>query len=197
MKTVILGSGEGTNAQAILQAKTSQLLGNAEIVAILSDKRESGILKIAQSHNIENRYLAPGPFNSKFDENAENAWIETMKEYEPDLIVLAGFMRILSPFFIDAFHGRILNLHPSLLPSFTGLHAVNQAFDHGVKISGCTVHWVNEDLDGGRIIAQAPVRIMQGDTVDMVRQKIQGVEHMLLPAVVRDLSIGSIPFPET
>ena len=173
MKTVILGSGQGTNAQAILQAKTSQLLGNAEIVAILSDKRESGILKIAQSHNIENRYLDPGPFNSKFDENAENAWIETMKEYEPDLIVLAGFMRILSPFFIDAFHGRILNLHPSLLPSFTGLHAVNQAFDHGVKISGCTVHWVNEDLDGGRIIAQAPVRIMQGDTVDMVRQKIQ------------------------
>ena len=197
MKTVILGSGQGTNAQAILQAKTSQLLGNAEIVAILSDKRESGILKIAQSHNIENRYLAPGPFNSKFDENAENAWIETMKEYEPDLIVLAGFMRILSPFFIDAFHGRILNLHPSLLPSFTGLHAVNQAFDHGVKISGCTVHWVNEDLDGGKIIAQAPVRIMQGDTVEMVRQKIQGVEHMLLPAVIRDLSIGSIPFPET
>ena len=197
MKTLILGSGQGTNAQAILQAKTSQLLGNAEIVAILSDKRESGILEIAQSHNIENRYLDPGPFNSRFDDNAEKAWIETMKEYEPDLIVLAGFMRILSPFFIEAFHGRILNLHPSLLPSFTGLHAINQAFDHGVKISGCTVHWVNEDLDGGRIIAQAPVRIMQGDTVDMVRQKIQGVEHMLLPAVIRDLSIGSIPFPET
>ena len=197
MKTVILGSGQGTNAQAIVQAKTSQLLGNAEIAAILSDKRESGILEIAQSHNIENHYLDPGPFNSRFDENAEKAWIETINEYEPDLIVLAGFMRILSPFFIDAFHGRILNLHPSLLPSFTGLHAVNQAFDHGVKISGCTVHWVNEDVDGGRIIAQAPVRIMQGDTVDMVRQKIQGVEHMLLPAVIRDLSIGSIPFPET
>ena len=197
MKTVILGPGQGTNARAIIQAKTSQLLGNAEIVAILSDKRDSGILKIAQSHNIENCYLEPGPFNSRFDDKAEKAWIETMKEYEPDCIVLAGFMRILSPFFIDTFHGRILNLHPSLLPSFMGLDAIKQAFDHGVKISGCTVHWVNEDLDGGRIIAQAPVRIMQGDTLEIVRQKIQGVEHMLLPAVIRDLSIGSIPFPET
>ncbi len=197
MKTVILGSGQGTNARAIIQAKTSQLLGNAEIVAILSDKRDSGILKIAQSHNIENRYLDPGSSNSRFDENSEESWIETIKEYEPDLIVLAGFMRILSPFFIDTFNGRILNLHPSLLPSFMGLDAIKQAFDHGVKISGCTVHWVNEDLDGGRIIAQAPVRIMQGDTLEMVRQKIQGVEHMLLPAVIRDLSIGSIPFLET
>ena len=106
-------------------------------------------------------------------------------------------MRILNPSFIDAFHGKILNLHPSLLPSFTGLNAVNQAFDHGVKISGCTVHWVNEKVDGGKIIAQAPVRIMQGDTVEMVRQKIQGVEHMLLPAVIRDLSVGSIPFPKS
>ncbi len=197
MKTVILGSGQGTNARAIVQAKTSQLLGNAEIVAILSDKRDSGILKIAQSHNIANRYLDPGSSNSRFDENSEKSWIETIKEYEPDLIVLAGFMRILSPLFIDTFHGRILNLHPSLLPSFMGLDAIKQAFDHGVKISGCTVHWVNEDLDGGRIIAQAPVRIMQGDTLEIVRQKIQGVEHMLLPAVVRDLSIGSIPFLES
>ena len=197
MKTLILGSGQGTNAKAIVQAKTSQLLGNAEIVAILSDNRESGILEIARTHNIDNRYLDPGSSNSRFDENSEKSWIETIKEYEPDLIVLAGFMRILSPFFIDTFNGRILNLHPSLLPSFMGLNAIKQAFDHGVKISGCTVHWVNEDLDGGRIIAQAPVRIMQGDTLEMVRQKIQGVEHMLLPAVIRDLSIGSIPFPET
>ena len=181
MKTLILGSGQGTNAKAIVQAKTSQLLGNAEIVAILSDNRESGILEIARTHNIDNRYLDPGSSNSRFDENSEKSWIETIKEYEPDLIVLAGFMRILSPFFIDTFNGRILNLHPSLLPSFMGLNAIKQAFDHGVKISGCTVHWVNEDLDGGRIIAQAPVRIMQGDTLEMVRQKIQGVEHMLLP----------------
>jgi len=197
MKTVILGSGKGTNAKAIVQAQTSQLLGNAEIIAILSDKRESGILEIAKDHNIENRYLDPGPFSSKFDEKSEQAWIETITGYEPDLIALAGFMRILNPSFIDAFQGKILNLHPSLLPSFTGLHAINQAFDHGVKISGCTVHWVNEEVDGGKIIAQAPVRIMQGDSVEMVRQKIQGVEHMILPAVIRDLSVGSIPFPES
>ena len=197
MKTVILGSGKGTNAKAIVQAQTKQLLGNAEIIAILSDKRESGILEIAKDHNIENRYLDPGPFNSKFDEKSEQAWIETIRGYEPDLIALAGFMRILRPSFIDAFEGKILNLHPSLLPSFTGLHAINQAFDHGVKISGCTAHWVNEEVDGGKIIAQAPVRIMQGDTVEMIRRKIQGVEHMILPAAIRDLSVGSIPFPES
>ena len=197
MKTVILGSGKGTNTKAIVQAQTSQLLGNAEIIAILSDKHESGILEIAKDHNIENRYLDPGPFGSNFDEKSEQAWIETITGYEPDLIALAGFMRILSPSFINAFQGKILNLHPSLLPSFTGLHAISQAFDHGVKISGCTAHWVNEEVDGGKIIAQAPVRIMQGDTVEMIRRKIQGVEHMLLPAVIRDLSVGSIPFPES
>lgn len=195
MKTVILGSGEGTNANAIVQAQSSQFLGNAEVVAILSDKQESGILEIAKSHKIENRYLDPGPFKTKFDEKSEQVWIETIRNYAPDLIVLAGFMRILNHRFLNAFPGMILNLHPSLLPSFKGLHAIDQAFDYGVKISGCTVHWVNDEVDAGKIIAQGPVRIMQGDTIEMVRQKIQGVEHMLLPAVIRDLSIGAVPFP--
>jgi phosphoribosylglycinamide formyltransferase-1 len=195
MKTVILGSGEGTNAKAIVQAQSSQLLGNAEVVAILSDKQESGILEIAKSPKIENHYLDPGPFNTKFDEKSEQVWIETIRNYAPDLIVLAGFMRILNQRFLNAFPGMILNLHPSLLPSFKGLHAIDQAFDYGVKISGCTVHWVNDEVDAGKIIAQGPVRIMQGDTIEMVRQKIQGVEHMLLPAVIRDLSIGAVPFP--
>jgi phosphoribosylglycinamide formyltransferase-1 len=195
MKTVILGSGEGTNANAIVQAQSSQLLGNAKVVAILSDKQESGILEIAKSHKIENRYLDPGSFNTKFDEKSEQVWIESIRNYVPDLIVLAGFMRILNTPFLNAFPGMILNLHPSLLPSFEGLHAIDQAFDYGVKITGCTVHWVNDEVDAGKIIAQGPVRIMQGDTIEMARQKIQGVEHMLLPAVIRDLSIGAVPFP--
>ena len=110
------------------------------------------ILKIAQSHNIENRYLDPGPFNSKFDENAENAWIETSERIRAELDCLGWLHENPQSFLHRCFSWKILNLHPSLLPSFTGLHAVNQAFDHGVKISGCTVHWVNEDLDGGRII---------------------------------------------
>lgn len=197
MKTVILGSGNGTNAKAIMEAQSNELLGNTQVLAILSDQKESGILEIAKSHKIHSQYLDPGPFNTKFDENSELTWIKTIREYEPELIVLAGFMRILTATFLNAFPGMILNLHPSLLPSFKGLHAIDQAFAHGVKISGCTVHWVNDQLDGGKIIAQAPVRIMQGDTIELVRQKIQGVEHMLLPAVVRDLSIGSIPFPDS
>jgi phosphoribosylglycinamide formyltransferase-1 len=197
MKTVILGSGNGTNAKAIMEAQSNELLGNTQVLAILSDQKESGILEIAKSHKVHSQYLDPGPFNTKFDENSELTWIKTIREYEPELIVLAGFMRILTTTFLNAFPGMILNLHPSLLPSFKGLHAIDQAFAHGVKISGCTVHWVNDQLDGGKIIAQAPVRIMQGDTIELVRQKIQGVEHMLLPAVVRDLSIGSIPFPES
>ena len=172
-------------------------MGNTQVLAILSDQKEAGILEIAKSHKIHNQYLDPGPFNTKFNEKSELTWIKTIREYEPDLIVLAGFMRILTATFLNAFPGMILNLHPSLLPSFKGLHAIDQAFAHGVKISGCTVHWVNDQLDGGKIIAQAPVRIMQGDTIELVRQKIQGVEHMLLPAVVRDLSIGSIPFPDS
>ena len=197
MKTVILGSGNGTNAKAIMEAQSNELLGNTQVLAILSDQKESGILEIAKSHKVHSQYLDPGPFNTKFDENSELTWIKTISDYEPELIVLAGFMRILTATFLNAFPGMILNLHPSLLPSFKGLHAIDQAFAHGVKISGCTVHWVNDQLDGGKIIAQAPVRIMQGDTIELVRQKIQGVEHMLLPAVVRDLSIGSIPFPES
>jgi phosphoribosylglycinamide formyltransferase 1 len=195
MKTVILGSGKGTNAKAIMEAQSSELLGNTKLVAIFSDKKEAAILETAKRHKIHNQYLDPGPLNTKFDEKSELTWIKTIREYKPDLIVLAGFMRILTSTFLEAFPGIILNLHPSLLPSFKGLHAIDQAFAHGVKISGCTVHWVNDQLDGGKIIAQAPVRIMQGDSIELVRQKIQGVEHMLLPAVVRDLSIGSIPFP--
>jgi len=195
MKTVILGSGKGTNAKAIMEAQSSELLGNTKLVAIFSDKKEAAILETAKRHKIHNQFLDPGPFNTKFDEKSELTWIKTIREYKPDLIVLAGFMRILTNTFLEAFPGIILNLHPSLLPSFKGLHAIDQAFAHGVKISGCTVHWVNDQLDGGKIIAQAPVRIMPGDSIELVRQKIQGVEHMLLPAVVRDLSIGSIPFP--
>ena len=195
MRTLILGSGAGTNAKAIIQAQADDFLGNAQIIAVLTDNKESGILEIAKSHNIETLFLAPGPSLSKLDEKEEQNWIETISSYEPDLIVLAGFMRILSPIFLKAFPRMIINLHPSLLPSFKGLNAIEQAYEYGVKISGSTVHWVNCQVDGGEIIAQAPVRIMPGDTLEMVRGKIRGVEYMLLPSVIRDLSIGSVSFP--
>ena len=142
----------------------------------------------------ENQFLDPGNSRSKIDEKNEATWIEILLRHQPDLIVLAGFMRIVSTSFIHAFDGRIINIHPSILPSFKGLKAIEQAWDHKVKISGCTVHWVSEGIDSGAIIAQAPVRIMNGDSLTKLTQKIQAAEHMLLPWVISDLSTGAIPF---
>ena len=105
-------------------------------------------------------------------------------------------MRILKSKFINSAANRIINLHPSLLPSFPGLNSIKRAFDKKVKITGCTVHWVNESIDDGEIIAQAPVRIMSGDTLELVKQKVHAAEHMLLPWVIKDLSQGIIPFPK-
>ena len=197
MKTVILGSGRGTNAEAIIRSQLSQLLGNAEVHAIFSDNEESGILQVAENYNVDGYYLDGGSFKTKLDERTEQVWIEKIMKCKPDLIVLAGFMRVLKPAFIKAFNGAIVNLHPSLLPSFKGLRAIERAFEYGVKISGCSVHWVSEEIDSGKIIGQTPVRIMQGDTIEMMSQKIHAAEHMLLPSVIRDLSIGAVPFPET
>jgi phosphoribosylglycinamide formyltransferase 1 len=196
MKTVILGSGRGTNAEAIIRAQANQLLGNAEVHAIFSDNKDSGILKVAESNNIDSYYLDGGSLKTKLDEKSEQVWIDSIMKLEPDLIALAGFMKVLKPTFIKAFEGAIINLHPSLLPSFKGLRAIEQAFEYGVKISGCTVHWVNEEIDSGNIIGQAPVRIMEGDTIEMASQKIHAAEHMLLPSVIRSLSIGAVLFPE-
>jgi phosphoribosylglycinamide formyltransferase-1 len=105
-------------------------------------------------------------------------------------------MRILDSKFLSTFENKIINLHPSLLPSFPGLNSIEKAFEKKVKITGCTVHWVNEKIDEGEIIAQAPVRIMNGDDLNMVKQKVQAAEHMLLPWVIRDLDMGIIPFAE-
>ena len=194
MKVCILGSGRGSNCQAILQASINKQLGLAQIVGVFSDVKEAGILQVAKSYGIENQFLDPGNSRSKIDEKNEATWIEILLRHQPDLIVLAGFMRIVSTSFIHAFDGRIINIHPSILPSFKGLNAIEQAWDHKVKISGCTVHWVSEGIDSGAIIAQAPVRIMNGDSLAKLTQKIQAAEHMLLPWVISDLSTGAIPF---
>lgn len=194
MKVCILGSGRGSNCKAILEASINQQLGLANIVGVFSDVQGSGILKVAESYGIENHFLDPGSPKAKVDKINEDAWIKILRCYKPELIVLAGFMRIVSSSFIQAFDGRIINIHPSILPSFKGLHAIEQAWEYKVKISGCTIHWVSEDIDSGKIIAQAPVRLMNGDTLEKLTQKIQAAEHMLLPWVISDLSTGTIPF---
>ena len=194
MKVVILGSGKGTNAEAIMTAASENQLANVEIVGVFSDSQDAMILKYAKSHNIFNAFIEPGEHKYKLINEGENIWIKTIQELHPDLIVLAGFMRILSSKFLSIFNNKVINLHPSLLPSFPGLNSIEQAFEKKVKITGCTVHWVNEKVDEGEIIAQAPVRIMNGDDLNMVKQKVQAAEHMLLPWVIRDLDQGIIPF---
>ena len=196
MKVVILGSGKGTNAEAIMNAASENQLANVEIVGVLSDSQDAMILKYAKSHNIRNAFVEPGEHKYRLLNEGENIWIKTIQELQPDLIVLAGFMRILDCKFLSTFKNKIINLHPSLLPSFPGLNSIEKAFEKKVKITGCTVHWVNEKIDEGEIIAQAPVRIMNGDDLNMVKQKVQAAEHMLLPWVIRDLDLGIIPFAE-
>jgi phosphoribosylglycinamide formyltransferase-1 len=196
MKVVILGSGKGTNAEAIMNAASENQLANVEIVGVFSDSQDATILKYARSHNILNAFLEPGKHEYKLLNEGEEKWIKTILKLKPDLIVLAGFMRILDSKFLSTFKNQVINLHPSLLPSFPGLNSIEKAFIKKVKITGCTVHWVDERVDEGEIIAQAPVRIMNGDDLSMVTQKVQAAEHMLLPWVIRDLDLGIIPFAE-
>lgn len=190
MRVVILGSGRGSNAAAILNAQRQKQLGRAGVVQIFSDKQDAGILALGQTYGVPAAYLDPGPFKTKFDDAGEARYIDAINSRKPDLIVLAGFMRILKPRFIDAFAGRIINLHPSLLPSFPGLDGIGQAWRRGVKITGCTVHHVTAEVDGGPIIDQAAVRILETDTLETLADKVHAAEHALLPAVIARLSMG-------
>jgi phosphoribosylglycinamide formyltransferase-1 len=190
MKIVILGSGRGSNAEAILRAQAADQLGKGRVVQVFSDKPDAGILSLGERFGVAARFLDPGQFKTKFDEPGETRYIEEMSRLKPDLVVLAGFMRILRPRFIDAFAGKIINLHPSLLPSFPGLDGIGQAWRRGVKITGCTVHYVTAEVDGGPIIDQTAVRIEIDDTLESLAAKIHASEHALLPMVIARLSLG-------
>lgn len=188
MRVVILGSGRGSNAEAILQARDAGRLGRAEVVRIFSDQPGAGILALGPRFGVPAEFLDAAPFRTKLDGEGERRYIETIDACRPDLIVLAGFMRVLKPPFLAHFAGRVINLHPSLLPSFPGLDGIGQAFRRGVRITGCTVHHVTAEVDGGPIIDQAAVRIEPGDTLEAVAAKVHSAEHALLPAVIARLS---------
>lgn len=188
MRVVILGSGRGSNAAAILEAHRAGRLGRAEVVQIYADKPDAGILALGPRYGVAADFLDAAPFKTKLDGAGEEHYIAAITACRPDLIVLAGFMRVLKPRFLDAFAGRIINLHPSLLPSFPGLDGIGQAWRRGVKISGCTVHRVTPEVDGGPILDQAAVRIEENDTIETFAAKIHAAEHALLPAVIARLS---------
>ena len=185
---VILGSGGGSNAAALLQAQAANTLGQATIKAIISDVEDAGILHLGHTFALPAIYENPGAIGARLSPAADSAYIERIKSFKPKLVVLAGFMRILSEPFIHAFEGKIINLHPSLLPSFKGAQGIRDAFQYGVKVTGCSVHWVTTALDGGPIIDQKSVRIDPTDTLKSLEQKIHAAEHQLLPDVVARLS---------
>lgn len=188
MRVVILGSGRGSNAEAILQAQQAGRLGRARVVQIFSDQPEAGILAHGPKYGVPAAFVDPAPFKTKLEGPGEERFIAAVRGCAPDLVVLAGFMRVLKPGFLGAFAGKIINLHPSLLPSFPGLDGIGQAWRRGVKVAGCTVHGVTAEVDGGPIIDQAVVRIEPGDTLESFTAKVHAAEHTLLPAVIARLS---------
>ena len=184
MRVVILGSGRGSNAAAILKAQSEGKLGKAKVVQIFADKADAGILALGEKYGVPAAFLDAAPFKTKLEGEGEARYIAAINACAPDLVVLAGFMRVIKPAFLNAFAGKIVNLHPSLLPSFPGLDGIGQAFRRGVKITGCTVHYVTAEIDGGPIIDQAAVRIENSDTVETLAEKVHAAEHALLPAVI-------------
>lgn len=188
MRVVILGSGRGSNAEAILSAQQAGQLGRARVVQIFSDKPEAGILALGARFGVPAAFVDPAPFKTKLEGEGEARFIAAVNGCAPDLVVLAGFMRVLKPGFLNAFAGKIINLHPSLLPSFPGLDGIGQALRRGVKVTGCTVHGVTAEVDGGPIIDQAVVRVAEGETLESLAAKVHAAEHTLLPAVIARLS---------
>lgn len=164
----------------------------ATVGIVLSDVAEAGILEHAQGRNLPGRHIPPGKFRTKLDEDAERAYVTTLQAAGIDLIVLAGFMRVLKGDFLRAFEGRIVNIHPSLLPSFPGLAAWQQALDHGVKVTGCTVHFVDAGVDSGAIIGQQTVPVLDNDTPETLHARIHAAEHDLYPQCVAAIAGGQI-----
>ena len=179
----MLGSGKGSNFVALAEACAAGRIPG-EVAMVLSDVADAGILKRAEAQGIPAHFIAPGKFRTKLDEEAEQAFVEALRAANVDLIALAGFMRVLKGDFLKAFEGRIVNIHPSLLPCFPGLAAWKQALDYGVKVTGCSVHFVDAGVDSGPIIAQQTVPVLDDDTAETLHQRIQAAEHELYPRCV-------------
>lgn len=177
-KIVILISGRGSNMQALLKANVA----NARIVAVISNKADAAGLKIAENFGIETAVVSQKDFKNRNDFDC--ALAKKIAHFSPDLIVLAGFMRILGKDFVARFEGRLMNIHPSLLPSFTGLNTHERAIEAGVKIHGCTVHFVTPELDCGPIIIQAAVPVLDFDLPDALAARVLKEEHRILPQAV-------------
>jgi len=185
MKTniAVLVSGRGSNLQSIIDNIESGYIRNARINVVVSDVADAYALERAKQHGIDAVFIDPAGFAGKA--GYEQALIATLRSYDTGLVLLAGYMRIIGKELIGTYRNRILNIHPALLPSFKGLHAHKQALDYGVKISGCTVHFVDEGMDTGPIILQKSVPVLKDDTEDTLADRILEQEHMIYPDAVR------------
>ena len=181
-RLAVLISGSGTNLQAIMAAVDNGRL-DAEVTVVLSNRADAGGLARADAAGIATRVLDHRQYDSR--EAFDQAMIEALDDYRPDTVVLAGFMRILSPLFVRHYAGRLINIHPSLLPKYRGLHTHARALEAGDRQHGCSIHFVTEELDGGPLIAQAPLAILANDTVDSLSKRVQQREHLLYPLVLQ------------
>lgn len=192
MRVVILGSGRGSNAEALLVAEREGRLAPATVVGLFSDRPDAGILGLGARFSVHAAYVDPAPFKTKLEGEGEARFISAVAALRPDLVVLAGFMRVVKPGFLSAFRGKVINLHPSLLPSFPGLDGIGQALRHGVRVTGCTVHYVTAELDAGPIIDQEAVRIEPEDSLETLSAKVHAAEHRLLPRAIAQLCGGDL-----
>ncbi|CAI2717931.1 phosphoribosylglycinamide formyltransferase [Nitrospina watsonii] len=181
-KLGVLASGRGTNLQSIIDHTESGSLA-ARIAVILSDREDAGALERGRRHGIESRFVDPKAFPDKRAYNAE--LVSILQSRAVDLVCLAGYMRIVREPFFEAFPNRIVNIHPSLLPAFPGLDVQQKAIDYGVKFSGCTVHYVNEDVDSGPIILQAVVPVEDTDDAETLAARILEQEHIIYPRAIQ------------
>jgi phosphoribosylglycinamide formyltransferase-1 len=186
----VLGSGKGSNFVALADACAAGTIP-AEIGLVISDVADARILERARERKIAAQFLSPGPFRTKLGHEAELEYIRALREAQVDLVALAGFMRVIKNEFLAAFAGRIVNIHPSLLPAFPGLEAWKQALDYGVKVTGCTVHFVDAGVDSGPVIGQQAVPVRDDDTPESLHQRIHAAEHELYPGCVAALARGA------
>jgi len=189
---VILISGRGSNMQSIVAAAKAEQW-QARVAAVISNRADAEGLVFAQQHGIPTAVVVSKSFPAR--EQFDAALLEKIEQYSPDLIVLAGFMRILTPEFVQFYHGRMLNIHPSLLPAFKGLHTHQRALEAGVKEHGASVHLVTAELDHGPILDQAKIAVLPSDTEDSLAKRVLEQEHILYPRVIRQIVEGKLSLP--
>jgi phosphoribosylglycinamide formyltransferase-1 len=183
-KLGVLASGTGSNFVALADASLDGRLGG-EIAVLISDCEEAPVLERARERNVPALYIDPGKYRTRLTEDTETGYVQALRDHGVQVVLLAGFMRVIHERFLDAFPGAVLNVHPSLLPAFRGLHGPRQALEYGATVAGCTIHLVNETVDSGPILAQEALRVLAGDDAGSLTRRIQAVEHRLYPETVR------------